>query len=138
MSRWHARRKHVALPDELAINPLVFQENDEPIPRFRLREHGMNPDAAYQIVHDEIAMDGNARLNLATFVGTWMDPQADKLYAEAFDKNMIDKDEYPQTAAIEERCVRILADLTCRSAQWFFIGFSAFAAGRSKGSRGLS
>lgn len=111
MSRWHARRKHVALPDELAINPLVFQENDEPIPRFRLREHGMNPDAAYQIVHDEIAMDGNARLNLATFVGTWMDPQADKLYAEAFDKNMIDKDEYPQTAAIEERCVRILADL---------------------------
>jgi glutamate decarboxylase len=56
-------------------------------------------------------LDGNARLNLATFVGTWMEPQADRLYAETFDKNMIDKDEYPQTAAIEERCWRILAEL---------------------------
>jgi glutamate decarboxylase len=50
-------------------------------------------------------------LNLATFVGTWMDEHADRLYKDAFDKNMIDKDEYPATAAIEEYCWRILADL---------------------------
>ena len=56
-------------------------------------------------------LDGNARLNLATFVTTWMEPEAEKLMAEAFDKNMIDKDEYPATAAIEERCVNIVADL---------------------------
>ena len=56
-------------------------------------------------------LDGNARLNLATFVGTWMEPEADKLYADVFDKNIVDKDEYPQTAAIEDRCVRILANL---------------------------
>ena len=69
------------------------------------------PDTAYQIIHDELFLDGNARQNLATFVTTWMEPQATQLYIEAFDKNMIDKDEYPQTAAIEERCLHMLADL---------------------------
>jgi len=71
----------------------------------------MLPETAYQIVHDETMLDGNARLNLATFVTTWMDEQANRLYAETYDKNMIDKDEYPSTAAIEERCWRMLADL---------------------------
>jgi glutamate decarboxylase len=56
-------------------------------------------------------LDGSSRLNLATFVTTWMDPQADRLMAETFDKNMIDKDEYPLTAAIEQRCVCMVADL---------------------------
>ena len=56
-------------------------------------------------------LDGNARMNLATFVSTWMEPQAEKLMAECFDKNMIDKDEYPQTAELEMRCVNILSRL---------------------------
>ena len=56
-------------------------------------------------------LDGNARMNLATFVTTWMEPQAEKLMAECFDKNMIDKDEYPQTAELESRCVNILSRL---------------------------
>ena len=56
-------------------------------------------------------LDGNARLNLATFVTTWMEPQAEKLMAESFDKNMIDKDEYPFTAMIEERCINIVTRL---------------------------
>jgi glutamate decarboxylase len=56
-------------------------------------------------------LDGNARLNLATFVGTWMEPQGLRLMEVCADKNIIDKDEYPQTAEIEERCLRILADL---------------------------
>jgi glutamate decarboxylase len=68
-------------------------------------------DTAYQLVHDELMLDGNARLNLATFVTTWMDPQAESLMKAAFDKNMIDKDEYPATAEIERRCVNIVADL---------------------------
>lgn len=111
MPQWHPHRTHMMLPDEVSVNPLFSHDGEEAIPRFRLRDEGMLPETAYQIVHDEIAMDGNARLNLATFVSTWMEPQADRLYAEAFDKNMIDKDEYPQTAAIEDRCVHILADL---------------------------
>ena len=68
-------------------------------------------DVAYQLVHDELLLDGSARLNLATFVTTWMEPQATALMSESVDKNMIDKDEYPQTAVIENRCVAILADL---------------------------
>jgi glutamate decarboxylase len=63
------------------------------------------------VVHDELLLDGSSRLNLATFVTTWMEPQAESLMAAAFDKNMIDKDEYPATAEIERRCVNIVADL---------------------------
>ncbi len=69
------------------------------------------PTDAYRFIHDELMLDGSSRLNLATFVTTWMDPEAEKLMAETFDKNMIDKDEYPATAAIEQRCVCMVADL---------------------------
>jgi len=71
----------------------------------------MSPDVAYQLIHDELMLDGNARLNLATFVGTWMEPQAERLMSECYDKNMIDKDEYPATAELEVRCVEMLARL---------------------------
>src|ERR1700710_2914051 len=71
----------------------------------------LDPQAAYRFIHDELMLDGSSRLNLATFVTTWMDPEAEKLMAETFDKNMIDKDEYPATAAIEQRCVCMVADL---------------------------
>ena len=98
------------LREELSVDPLFAQETDH-IPRHNLPSGGMSPDVAYQIVHDELMLDGNARLNVATFVTTWMEPQADKLMAECFDKNMIDKDEYPQTAELERRCVNILSRL---------------------------
>ncbi len=80
-------------------------------PRYTIPDVEMDPTTAYQIVHDETMLDGNARLNLATFVATWMGDEADRLFAETYDKNMIDKDEYPRTAAIEENCWRILASL---------------------------
>jgi glutamate decarboxylase len=80
-------------------------------PHDRLGDPPVPPEVAYQLIHDELLLDGNARLNLATFVTTWMEPQAGRLMAECVDKNMIDKDEYPQTAELEGRCVRILADL---------------------------
>ena len=83
----------------------------DPIPSLRLPPDSMEPAAAYRFIHDELMLDGSSRLNLATFVTTWMDPEAEKLMAETFDKNMIDKDEYPATAAIELRCVSMVADL---------------------------
>src|SRR5512133_873280 len=95
---------------EPAITPLFTSERDN-IPKLRLAEGELPPDVAYQIIHDELMLDGNARLNLATFVSTWMEPQAEKLMVECFDKNMIDKDEYPQTAELETRCVNILSRL---------------------------
>lgn len=84
---------------------------DRPVPKFELPETGVDADVAYNLIHDELMLDGNARLNLATFVTTWMEPQAERLMAESFDKNMIDKDEYPFTAMIEERCINIVSRL---------------------------
>ena len=97
---------------QLGINPVFARPGEATtLPKFELPESMMAGDTAYQIVHDEAMLDGNSRLNLATFVSTWMDENAQKIYAETADKNMIDKDEYPATAAIEDRCWRILADL---------------------------
>jgi glutamate decarboxylase len=101
---------------EIAVNP--FYGAADPVggmatapPKHRLPDGPMAPATAYQLVHDELMLDGNARLNLATFVTTWMEPQAAVLMAECVDKNMIDKDEYPRTAELERRCVAILGDL---------------------------
>jgi glutamate decarboxylase len=80
-------------------------------PRHTIPPQGTLPATAKQIVEDETILDGNARLNLATFVSTWMDDDAKQVYTASFDKNMIDKDEYPQTAAIEDNCWRMLANL---------------------------
>ena len=82
-----------------------------PVPRDRFSRRGMLPDTAYQLIHDELLLDGNSRQNGATLGTTWMEAQAQALMAETVDKNMIDKDEYPQTAELETRCVRMLADL---------------------------
>lgn len=108
---WHPHRNRGHQSDEVNINPLFARHGESSVPRYKVPDQGLLPETAYQIVHDELALDGNARLNLATFVGTWMEPQAQKIYAETADKNMIDKDEYPQTAAIEDRCIRMMADL---------------------------
>jgi len=71
----------------------------------------MGGELAYEVLSSELLLDGQARLNLATFVTTWMPSTAARLMCETADKNIIDKDEYPQTAEIEARCVNILADL---------------------------
>ena len=96
----------------LILSPMYARPGESSqAPRHTLPELELDPDTAYQIVHDELMLDGNARLNLATFVTTWMEPQANKLMAETFDKNMIDKDEYPRTAELEQRCVNMLSRL---------------------------
>ncbi|MFJ7246572.1 glutamate decarboxylase [Kitasatospora sp. NPDC098652] len=90
-------------------DPLGAMELAPPV--HRLGEGAVAADTAYQLVHDELMLDGSAKLNLATFVTTSMEVQATRLMTECLDKNMIDKDEYPQTAELERRCVAILADL---------------------------
>jgi len=76
-----------------------------------LHQDGMTGEDAYELISSELLLDGNARLNLATFVTTWMPPHAAQLMADTADKNMIDKDEYPQTAELESRCVSIISNL---------------------------
>jgi glutamate decarboxylase len=81
------------------------------LPKQRLAEQGIQGHLAYEVISNELLLDGQARLNLATFVTTWMPSTAAKLMQDTADKNMIDKDEYPQTAEFEARCVNIIADL---------------------------
>ena len=81
------------------------------LPKYAMPEAGLSPDIAYNMVLDELVLDGNARQNLATFCQTWLEPNVHKLMDKCIDKNMIDKDEYPVTAELENRCVHMLADL---------------------------
>lgn len=81
------------------------------MPHFEMPQKERRPDDVYQAIHDELLLDGNSRQNLATFCQTWVDPEIRSIMAECVDKNMIDKDEYPQTAELETRCVHMLAHL---------------------------
>jgi len=102
---------HGAHPHELPSPVHHPAVSEVTVPCHHLQADGMGSAAAYDFITAELLLDGAARLNLATFVTTWMPPIAGRLMAETADKNMIDKDEYPQTAEIEARCVRILAKL---------------------------
>ena len=95
-----------ALSDSYAARPAEQQ-----LPKYRLPEQSSNPQIVYKLVRDELLLDGNSRQNLATFCTTFVDDEVRPLMDLSVDKNMIDKDEYPQTAEIEKRCVHILADL---------------------------
>ncbi|MHB8691678.1 MAG: glutamate decarboxylase [Solirubrobacteraceae bacterium] len=103
----HSRRTH----SHAHGAPVHHGEDDLRLPCHGLCRKGMHEQTAYELISSELLLDGQARLNLATFVTTWMPSTAARLMGETADKNMIDKDEYPQTALIEARCVDILADL---------------------------
>ncbi|MGZ7169587.1 MAG: pyridoxal-dependent decarboxylase, partial [Halobacteriota archaeon] len=83
----------------------------EPVPKYLMPEEGMPARAAYQLIHDELNLDGNPTLNLASFVTTWMEPEVNQLISESLDKNYVDNDEYPQTTIIQERVINMLARL---------------------------
>ncbi|MBU3823446.1 MAG: glutamate decarboxylase [Candidatus Oceanisphaera merdipullorum] len=104
---------HVVKPqrDSEYIDTYASQETNKQLPKYVLPEKSTNADFVYRVVHDELMLDGNSRQNLATFCTTWVEDEVKQLMAESVDKNMIDKDEYPQTAEIESRCVHIIADL---------------------------
>lgn len=98
-------------PDTVDLPVYGSDEQLRVAPKTELPKEMMPGNIAYSIVHDEAMLDGNSRLNMATFVTTWMDEYATRIMAETMDKNMIDKSEYPQTAEIERRCVNILGKL---------------------------
>jgi glutamate/tyrosine decarboxylase-like PLP-dependent enzyme len=79
----------VAEDVELDLNPMCVREHSHEVPRFRIPPAGMLPVTALQVVRDELILDGN----------------------------MIDKDEYPQTAELERRCVNIVGDPLARAAR---------------------
>jgi glutamate decarboxylase len=80
-------------------------------PDNQLPEHGMPAVDAMRLVGEELLLDGLPMRNLATFVTTWMEPEAKRVIVENLHRNFIDHAEYPQTAEIEQRCIRMLASL---------------------------
>lgn len=82
-----------------------------PVPRFKMPDRSMPKEAAYQMINDELMLDGNPRLNLASFVTTWMEPECNKLIMESVNKNYVDMDEYPVTTELQNRCVNMIAHL---------------------------
>jgi glutamate decarboxylase len=74
-------------------------------------ESSMDSRAAYQYIHDEMNLDGNPALNLASFVTTWMEDEAQKIISESLNKNYIDTDEYPQTQIIHDRLIKMMGNL---------------------------
>ncbi|XP_062225768.1 glutamate decarboxylase 2-like [Phragmites australis] len=101
------------IDEDAAASAVVFASRyvQDPVPRYELGEQSISKDAAYQIIHDELLLDSSPRLNLASFVTTWMEPECDKLMLEAINKNYADMDEYPVTTELQNRCVNIIARL---------------------------
>ncbi|KAL3472504.1 pyridoxal phosphate-dependent transferase [Aspergillus californicus] len=83
----------------------------EELPLYVMNQSGMPPDVAYQLISDELSLDGNPLLNMASFVTTYMDKQAETLMTKALSKNFIDYEQYPQTATMQTRCVNMIAEL---------------------------
>ena len=104
-------------------------------------ENSIPKEAAFQIIKDELMLDGNPRLNLASFVTTWMEPECDKLIMDSINKNYVDMDEYPVTTELQVSSIsRSLYFLIISSAiiyywtlskyWWFIIEF--IIGGRSR------
>ncbi|KAI1161493.1 glutamate decarboxylase [Nemania serpens] len=81
------------------------------VPKYRIPEDGAPADTVYQLIRDELDLDGKPNLNLASFVGTYMEPNGTQLMIENLSKNLADNDEYPAMMDIHERCISILAQL---------------------------
>ena len=103
--------KRVSIRDELLDSVYAGKDLKTCLPSHLFPANEMRPEDAFQCISDELLLDGNERQNLATFCQTWEEEQVHRLMDLSINKNMIDKDEYPQTAEIERRCVSMLANL---------------------------
>ncbi|RDW85831.1 putative glutamate decarboxylase [Coleophoma crateriformis] len=83
----------------------------EDLPRHEMPECEMPKDVAYRMIKDDLSLDGNPMLNLASFVTTYMEKEVEDLMTESFAKNFIDYEEYPQSADIQNRCVSMIGRL---------------------------
>ncbi|MCJ1285247.1 hypothetical protein MMC26_004587 [Xylographa opegraphella] len=97
--------------DEVTASVYGSRFASEGLPGHSLPEGEMPRDVAYRMIKDHLTLDGNPVLNLASFVTTYMEEEAEKLMTEALPKNFIDYEEYPQTADIQNKCVNMIARL---------------------------
>ncbi|KAF9525236.1 pyridoxal phosphate-dependent transferase [Crepidotus variabilis] len=111
-SKEHHHKKHASVRSrQNQYSSWRRDEDAAATPKYTMPKAGINSKAAYQLLHDETALDGNPLLNLASFVHTWMPEYADKLIMENINKNIVDQDEYPAAQIIHNRCVSMIADL---------------------------
>jgi glutamate decarboxylase len=103
----------MTVPSELYNDAMLFGNRfvTQEVPSREFPETGMTPVDALRLVAEDLALEGDPARNLATFVTTWMEPEAQRIIAENLHRNFIDHAEYPRTAEIEQRCIRMLADL---------------------------
>jgi glutamate decarboxylase len=107
----HERKNAPHQLHEVAEALFATADIAQALPEYRFPAHETLPEFAFQAIKDELLLDGNSRQNLATFCQTWEEPQVHQLMDLAINTNLMDKDEYPQSAEIERRCVHMLADL---------------------------
>ena len=94
------------------LTPIFGSESsDAQMPRLKMNDNPVEPRIAYEMIKEYLSIEGNATQNLTTFCQTYMEPMATKIMAETMEKNAIDKDEYPMTADLENRCVAMIGDL---------------------------
>ena len=94
------------------LTPIFGSEaSDTQMPLDKMNEEPVEPRLAYEMIKEYLSIEGNATQNLTTFCQTYMEPMATKIMAETMEKNAIDKDEYPMTADLENRCVAMIGNL---------------------------
>ncbi|KAF9889444.1 hypothetical protein FE257_007346 [Aspergillus nanangensis] len=109
----HERRATDRASDESSISPYVYASRyaAEELPEHAMADKEMPAEVAYKMIKDELSLDGNPLLNLASFVTTYMEEPVEKLMTESMSKNFIDFEQYPQTAHIQNRCIDMIAGL---------------------------
>lgn len=100
--------KNVSASDAVVSLAYASRSSAEPVPKYDIPAQGMPARTAYRLIRDEMNLDGNPVLNLASFVTTWMEPEANQLALDTLNKNLIDQDEYPQTDEIHQRVVSMM------------------------------
>ncbi|EEB92805.1 hypothetical protein MPER_08632 [Moniliophthora perniciosa FA553] len=111
-SRDHPQRQHLVNHQRQTLHQSWSRDEDaHGIPKYSMPEVGIPSRSAYQLLHDETALDGNPLLNLASFVHTWMPDAANQLIIENINKNQVDLDEYPAATIIHNRCISMIASL---------------------------
>lgn len=94
------------------LTPIFGSESaDAQMPRMKINKQPVEPRIAYEMIKEYLSIESNATQNLATFCQTYMEPMACQIMSETMEKNAIDKDEYPMTADLENRCVAMIGDL---------------------------
>ncbi|PKY07104.1 glutamate decarboxylase [Aspergillus campestris IBT 28561] len=107
------RRRQADEERSEAASPYIYSTKYavEELPEHAMCERQMPAEVASRMIRDELSLDGNPLLNLASFVTTYMEDEVEQLMTESLSKNFIDYEQYPQTAHIHNRCVDMIADL---------------------------